>query len=881
MRWLPQLRMQIKMLFQRCKASAQLDDELRFHLEEQIAENIAAGMSAEEARYAALRSFGNPTLLREQTRAVWSWMWLESLVRDVRYAARTLIRTPGFTTIAILVMALGIGSNIAMFTVVRSVLLKPLPYPDAARLMKVYESQVVDDDKSQMNPVAGGVYSEWKRQNHTFEDLALAGPEEVNLSGTDALLSEKIHGVNCTWNLLPLLGVQPALGHNFTAADDQYSANGTVLLSWELWKRRFGGDSGILNKTIHLNTQSYTVIGILPAGFAFPGDPSVQLLTPVNRDKPVDRMESFGDHEFEVLGRLKPSMTAEEGKADLSVISRTVHDQHTDTPIGKSANLQSLLDDMVGGVRKPLYMLLAATVCMLLIACLNVANLLIARGAARRKEQAIRMALGGSRMRLLRTQMMDSLLLTFAGGAGGIALAYAALQWLARTRSDLSRVETIQIDGIVAVFALGVILLCALFCGLIGALSSRDTRLLASLQEVSRSSSSGVGRVQLRRGLLTLEVGLTVVLLVAAGLLLKSYQRLRSSEMGCITQNVLTMRIGLFGGHYNDPALQVNFYSDLLTRVRALPGVDATGFVQAVPGQGYWGDNLFTVVEHPPLPPGQVQFAIYRWADPGYFSAMGIPVLRGHSFDSSKRLDHADEIVISKSFADENLSGEDPIGKHLRVDDRVLTIVGVVGDTRYIPAEDPKPMMYVPLFRGFANNGTLVIRSSHDVDQLALPVQRIVQALDHDLAVSDVLTMDQLLGKTTVDASFDATLLGFFAGLSLLLAAVGLFGVLSYIVAQRTSEIGIRIALGAQREQVLRLVLLDGLRPALAGLAFGLTASACAARPIRSMLYGTRPLDPAVFTAAAATLFAVALVACAVPAWRASRLDPVTALRME
>jgi putative ABC transport system permease protein len=315
--------------------------------------------------------------------------------------------------------------------------------------------------------------------------------------------------------------------------------------------------------------------------------------------------------------------------------------------------------------------------------------------------------------------------------------------------------------------------------------------------------------------------------------------------------------------------------------VRALPGVEAAGFVRAVPGQGYWGDNGFSVVEHPPLPQGKAQFAIFRWADPGYFAAMGIPLLRGRSFDESQRLDHAREAVVSKSFVDRYLPGEDPLGKHLHsgAEGNDYTIVGVVGDTRYIPSEAPKPMQYYPLYAGFSNDGTLVIRSSHNVEQFAMPVQRIVQELDHDLPVSDVLTMDQLLGKSTLDASFDATLLVAFAALSLLLAAVGLFGVLSYIVAQRTGEIGIRIALGAQREQVLRKVLLDGLKPALFGL--GLVASVGAARLIRSMLYGTEPLAPAVFGAVAATLLLVAVLACMVPAWRASRLDPMKALRTE
>jgi putative ABC transport system permease protein len=881
MRWLTQLRMRTEMLFSRRKAGLHLDAELRDHLDHQIAENLAAGMTAEEARFAALRSFGNPALLREQTRSTWSWIWLESLLRDVRYSARTLRRTPGFAIIAIVVMALGIGANVAMFTIVRSVLLKPLPYPDYNQLVMVYERGVVDLD-SQFNVVAGGMFAEWKKLNKTFQDIAISGGAEYNLAGASGQLPEKLHGVNCSWNLLPLLGVKPALGRSFTADDDQLSANGTVLLTWGLWKRRFGGDPAIINQTVHINMRAYTVIGVLPAWFVYPEDPTVQLLTPIYHDKPADRMASLGNHQFQVLGRLRPGVTPEQATADLAVIARRLHDAHLDNPmIGREAVTRSLLEDMVVDARRPLYVLFAATGCVLLIACLNVANLLVARGASKRKEQAIRMALGGGRLRLLREHLLESLLLACAGGTVGMALAWAAIQWLASTRPDLSRVETVRIDGVSAAFAAALIVMCALFSGMIGSMVTRDARLLASLQESSRTTSAGQGRVRLRKGLLAAEVCLTVVLLVCAGLLMKSYERLRSSDMGCITRNVLTMRIGLFGGHYSERGAKVNFFSELLTRIRALPGVDAAGFVQAVPGQGYWGDGSFEIVEHPPQQPGQTQLAIYRWADPGYFQALGIPILRGRSFDPSARLDTAAEVVISKSFAAQHLPGEDPIGKHVRIDGRVLTIVGVVGDTRYTASDEPLPIEYLPLYSGLPNNGTLVIRSSHDVDQLALPVQRIVQSMDRDLPVSDVMTMDQLLGKSTVDASFDATLLAVFAGLSLLLAAVGLFGVLSYVVAQRTGEIGIRIALGAGRGQVLRKVLLDGLRPALLGLVLGLAASVAAARMIASMLYGTEALDSAVFAAVSGALLLVAALACAVPAWRASRLDPMRALRTE
>jgi putative ABC transport system permease protein len=387
----------------------------------------------------------------------------------------------------------------------------------------------------------------------------------------------------------------------------------------------------------------------------------------------------------------------------------------------------------------------------------------------------------------------------------------------------------------------------------------------------------------LRKVLLTLEVGLTVILLIGAGLLLKSYERLRSADMGCITQDVITMHLGLPDARYATPAQRANFFDTLLERVRALPGVDAAAFVTAAPGQGYGDDWRFNIVEHPPLPPGKGLAAIYRWADPKYFGAMGIPILRGRTFEDGKRLDAANEVIISESFARQFFPGEDPIGKHVHVElkPRTAVVVGIVGDTRNVIGELPRPVQYYPLDAGVETVGTLVIRSRHDLEQFAVPVQRIVSAMDQDLPVSDVLTMNQLLGKSMLDQSFNTTLLVAFATLSLMLAAVGLFGVMSYIAAQRTTEIGIRIALGATREQVMGKMLLDGMRPAILGLVVGLAASLAAGRVMRDLLYEIKPLDPAVFAALAATLLAVAAFACMVPAWRASRLDPMQALRTE
>src|SRR5215471_10838276 len=886
MRWLNQLVMQVRMLLFRRLADTQLNEELRFHLEQQITENRAAGMSEDEARHAALRAFGNPDLVREKTGATWNWSGLEQFARDLRIGARTLTRTPGFAIIAILITALGIGASVALFTVVRGVLLRPLPFPDSDRLLTLYERSTPTAGGGDFphNQVAGGVYAMWNRENTCFSSLALVRDDSADLSASGGQLPETLNGAHVSWNLFPTLGVKPALGRGFASTDDSPSANGTVVLSSSLWKRRFGADPAILNRTIYIDAKPYTVIGIMPAWFEFP-DSSTQLWRPVHHEFPEKVMSAFDNHMFRVVGRLKPGITAEEATANLNAISRQIHDSRLENPfVAAEASSRPLLEHMVGDVKRPLYVLLTATVCLLLIACLNVANLLVARAAARQKELAVRTALGGGRMRLLREHLTESFLLEVVGGGVGLLMAYAAVEWLVHSRPDIARVSSIHIDGVVAAFTVGVVVLCAVFAGMVSAFHADERLVLRALHESSRGYSAGGTRARLRKTLLAMEVGLTVVLLMGASLLVKSYQRLRSTDVGCITDNVLTMRISLPGARYETPGpAPASFFETLLERVRALPGVEAAGFVIGVPGQGYMGDNGFAIAEHPPLPRGKGTYAIYRSADPGYFAAMGIPILRGRTLGDNQKFDHADEVVISESFAKKFFPGEDPIGKHLRVTGRtnLSVIVGVVGDTRYDIGAAPEAMQYYPLFAGTENFGTLVIRSRQDVEQLALPAQQIIQSMDRDLPVSDVMTMNQLLGKSTVDQSFDAALITGFAVLSLLLATAGLFGVLSYIVAQRSGELGIRIALGAQREQVLGLMLVDGLRPALIGLVLGLGVSAATTQFIKSMLYETQPLDPGAFAAVTALLIGSAALACLVPAWRASRLNPMRVLSME
>ncbi len=881
--WARRFWLRLETLFRRNRVGQRLDDEIQFHLEQQIAENIAAGMSREEARHAAMRTFGNPTVLKEETRDTWGWIWLEQIGRDLRYSIRTLSRTPTFAAIAVLVMALGIGANTALFTVVRSVLLKPLPFKDPERLLMLYEQSA--DGKHAYNVVAGGIFQQWQKQSRSFEQMALLGGSGYNLSGANGVLPEKVEGGKCSWNLFSTLGVEPAYGRVFGVDDDSPNANATVILTWSLWKRRFGGDPMIVGKDILLDGENYSVIGILPAWFSYP-DPETQVWTPIRHETRPAAMDSLNNHQFRVIARLKEGNTPVQALTDADTIEKRIRSEHpglTGT-IGSGASIRPLLDEFVGGYKTPLYVLLVATGCFLLIACLNVANLLVARSAARRREFAIRSALGGSRWRLLREQVVESIVVSLIGGTLGIAFAWFSVQWLVRMRRDIPRVEAIHIDVPVLLFAAGVALFSGIAAGLVPALSGSGTRILQTLQESSRSYSGGPNRAKLRKVLLALEVGFTVVLLLAAGLLLKSYERLRSSNLGCGTENILTMRVDLPKPKYLEQQ-RTAFFGQVIDRVRSQPGVQKAGMVTVLPGHGYGGDDSFTIPEHPPLPPGQVLLAIKRFADPGYFAAMQIPLLRGRTFNERESLGQATSVIISDLFARRFLPDEDPIGKHLRVNltdhEIAYEVVGVVGDTRFQISRPAEPIMYFPLYSGIFGRATIVVRSPRDPIGLALPIQKLVAQMDPDLPVSDVLTMEQLIGGSTINASFTASLVLAFAVLSLLLAAVGLYGVLSYLATQRKTEIGVRVALGAQRHDVMRLMLIDGLRPAAVGLITGLGAGALAAGFIRSVLYGVQPLDTIVFAAVAIILLSVASAACLVPAWRASQLDPMQALRSE
>jgi len=885
MRWAQRFRMAVLMLFSRKSEIDRLNGEVQFHLDQQIAENIGAGMPPDEARAAALRLFGNPTLLQEEARSTWSWNWLEGLWRDARYGLRTLLRSPSFSVTAVLVMALGIGASTSLFTIVRSVLLKPLPFRDPNKLVMVYEH--FRQEKYPYNVTSAADFREWREKTHGFQDMAAWRWWAGAITTDSGEMPELVVGVAASWNLSSVLGIELPVGRTFTPEEDRIGAPDVVILTWSLFQSRFNGDRSIVGKRVRIDSKPYTVVGVLPANFSYP-DPEVKVWVPYASVFMPEEWAANDQHQSHVVARFKNGVPPTAAIQEVSALQYQLHLAHGNKPVAEEAVMRPVLDDVVDDAKTPLLVLMAAVSCMLLIACLNVSNLQVARGAARRREVAIRGALGGSRLKLIREQMTESFLIAIIGGGLGILLSFAATKWLASHWTDLPRGDAVVIDGWVLVFAGAIAVVSALVAGLVPAISSTGRHLLSTLQESSRSVGGGQSRAFLRKSLLAAEVTLTVTLLIAAGLLFKSFMHLRSSDLGCTTGHVLTMRYGLPDRDYNTPAKIVGFHEALLEKVRNMPDVVAAGLVSTAPGAGYESDSIFTIPEHPAPAKALDMDAMVRKADPGYFNAIQVPLLQGRVFTPQDRLERSNYVVISKMFADHYFPNESPLGKHVKMEfnqkNESHEIIGVVGDTVYEIAQPLKPMIYFPLFSGAPMQttvATIVVRTARNPLALAMPVQKQISSLDKQIAVYKVLTMQQIIGRATASQSFSASLVLAFALLSLMLAAVGLYGVLAYLVTQRISEIGIRMALGAQRSEILRLVLFDGMRPVLFGLALGLLGGAVAGTLIKSILYGTRPLDPIVFAGMVCSLLFTAAIASAIPALRACRIEPTQALRTE
>jgi predicted permease len=801
-------------------------------------------------------------------------------MREIRYTLRTLRKSPGFSLAAILVLALGIGANSAIFTVVRAVLLAPLPYPASDRLVNLYERDVIGDNP--FNIVSAPNFYDWERDSTSFERMAFSGDWSLSFTPSDGGLPEVIDGALGNYNLFNTLGVQPALGRGFREEDDRPGAERVVVISDSFWRRRFGARPEAIGSQIRLDGELHTVVGVTPPGFDFP-NMQAQALVPAWRVlEPATRQER-GNHRFMVVARLKPGVSIEQARNELDGIARRVHQQYPEALTGRGANVVSMQERLVVRVRPLLLVLLGAVACVLLIACVNVANLLLARAVGRRREVAVRAALGAGRWQLARQFLTESLVLSTFGAAVGLVIAAWGTDFLVTMAGYIPRLGAVRMNTTVLAYTAGLAILTGVAVGLVPAFSSWRVGLAHAMQEGGRSSTAGRGGGRFRDALVAVEIALSLVLLIGAGLMLKSFAQLRSVDPGFSPEGILTIRFSLPEIKYKTPAQVVSFYQELVERVRTIPGVKAAGLVNVVPLAGHFSDETFTIEGRPALPAGQFLDAVVRRADPAYFQAIGIPIRRGRVFMPADRFDQANKAVISEAMAAQIFPNEDPIGKRIRttVKGPAYEIVGVVANARQNLAMPAEPTMYFPILEGNFNFATLTVRASGDPNLLSLPIQKEMRRMDADLPAVTVKTMDDLIGGATSQNRFGLMLIALFACLAVTLAAIGLYGVLAYSIGQRTNEIGLRMALGATTADITGLVVRQGLKPAALGILLGLAAGAAVTRLLESVLFEVSATDPTVLVSVVALLTAVTCAACLAPAWRATRIDPVIALRAE
>lgn len=800
-------------------------------------------------------------------------------MRDLRYAFRALARNPSFSIAAVLVLALGIGANSAIFTVIQAVLLAPLPYHAPERLVRLYERNVVAENP--YNVASWPNFADWQRDAKSFSEMAAYGDASVSFSPSDGGLPENLTGVICTYNLFSTLGVRPALGRALLSSDDQPDAERAVMISDSLWRRRFGASRAVAGTQTRIDGEKYTIVGVMPAGFDFP-DSGTQVWLPVSRSMSPGAKQNRGAHRFSVIARLNPGITVRQARTELDGIQSRIRQQFPGIPTGAGANVALLQERTVVKVRPMLLVLMGAVACVLLIACVNVTNLLLARAAARRRELAIRASLGAGRFELMKQFLLESLMLSAVGAVLGLMLASWTTDALIKMAGAIPRIEMVRVNWGVLWFTVGVAALTGIVVGLVPAFSSARAALTPAMQESSRSTTAGRSRRVFRNVLVAAEVALSLMLLLGSGLMLKSFLRLNAVDPGFAPERLLTIRFSLPQLRYPDPAQRTAFYESLAARVRATPGVSAVGLVTVAPLAGHFMDNTFTIEGHPPLPKGQFLDAVVRGADPEYFKTIGIPLKRGRVFTSFDRLEAGGKAIVSESMAAAFFPNEDPIGKKLLgLASYPYEIVGVVGDARQSLALPAEPTMYFPLLEGKLDYAALVVRATGDPNCLALPVQKEMRSLDADLPAVTVRTMDEIASRQTAQSRFGLTLITLFGALAALLASMGLYGVLAYSIGQRTNELGIRIALGASSPMIAKMVVWQGMKPAAAGVLAGLVLGSAATRLLQSLLFEVTPNDPPVLAAAVALLTVIALLACFLPAWRATRIDPVVALRAE
>jgi predicted permease len=873
------------------QVAADVDEELRFHLDLVAAELADQGWPQEEARVEARRRFGDLDATRVYCCALdagkerqMKWIErLEELGQDLRFAGRQLLKSPGFTLVAVLTLALGIGATTAIFSVVYGVVLRPLPFGAPERLVRPY---FVTPQGEKQGAFSVPNFLDWRAASHALADAAPAHGGTLNLSG-DGAEPERLPAAWVGANYFKVLGIRPLAGRTFAPGEDRPGAPRAAIVSEKLWRQRFGGDPGLVGRSVTLNGQPYSVVGILKAGVQLPAAADVWVPMVFAPEEMKERGAVF----FAGIARLAPGATLRQAQAEADVIGRRLSTQYPEANASyfKTMTLTPLQDSMVGDVRKKLLLLLGAVGLVLLIACANVANLLLVRAAAREGEIVIRVALGAGRARIIRQLLTESLVLALAGGAAGVALAaWVTRALIAMGPRGIPRLDQVGIDGAALLFALGISLLTGLLFGLAPALQTSRTDLSGVIREGTRGSKGRAG-TRARSALVVVEMALAVVLLAGAGLLIRSFQRLQEVDPGFKPARVVTFNLSLPESRYSDNAKLRAFTSGLLERMQGLPGVDAAGAtVYGMPFAGQVNVLDFTIAGRPPLPVGKEEAIRVAAATPDYFEAMGIRTVRGRTFSPRDRDGAPRVVVINETAAHHFFPNEDPLGHRvdlgLRVDGvpQGGEIVGIVADVKQDAMEQKvDPQLFLPYDQVPMESLAVVLRSTADPQAVAAAVQAKVRELDPDLPVYGLQPMSGLVATATSQSRFYMLLLGGFAAIALVLAAVGIYGVIAYAVRQRTQEIGIRMALGASRDRVLRMVVTQGLALALAGAAVGLAGAFLATRGMRSLLYEVSASDPTTYAGVALVLLAVAAVAAYLPARRASMTEPQLALKGE
>ncbi len=866
-------------LLRKTRNDQELDSEVRSYLELLAEQKMHEGLPAEQARRAARIELGGIEQVKEDVRQIRAGAWLDSLLQDLRYGTRMLRKNPAFSAIAVLTLALGIGANTAIFSVVNAVLLRPLPYANPQQLIVIKESSQRVGTHSPSYPD----FLDWRTQSKTIAQMALLNQRAFNLSGVAQ--PENIEGYAVSPNCLTMLGVRPFLGRDFLPSEEAPGTAPVIMLSYALWQSHLGADPDAIGKTITLDGRSFTIVGVLPPNFHL--DDQTDALAPIGIWA-AEMMDRGDRGDMEALGRLALGSTFQQAGAELDTIAINLQKAYPVLNADIGIKVTTLRDQLVGDTRPAILVLFGAVVFVLLIACVNVANLFLVRGAARSKEIAVRQACGASRSRVIRQMLTESFLLAAIGGALGIlvgALGVSGLKHLIST--DMLQGINISVDRTVMLFTGAMVVLVAIAFGLVPAWQASQPRIQETLKEGGRSATSSSAQQRLRGVLAMSETALALILLVGAGLMTKSMYRLLQVNPGFQSDRVLTMEMDLRTAQYSKSPARINFWQQLLEKVRAIPGVENAALGTVVPLTGSHSRADITIEGIPVPDIGMFPHPDYHYISADYTSVLKIPLMRGRIFTDADTETAPRVGLINATMARRYWPNQDPVGKRFHWDgpgskDPWITIVGVVGDTKLYGLANPSRLeIYLPFRQEPQTDMYLILRSAVDPASLTSSVRAAVAAIDKDQPVFSVITMPQLVDNSVSTPHLTLVLLGLFSGLALVLATIGIYGVISYSVQQRTHEIGIRMALGAQRSNVLRLVVGQGVRLAAVGIVIGIAAALGLMRLITSLLFGVSANDPLTFTAAALVLLFVAIAACYIPARRAVAVDPMNALRYE